>query len=267
MKTKLFGVFGNPIIHSKSPALHNKAFADFAHVLGFQGEYRAILLQEGAHLKEEFVKLGLSGANITAPFKEIAYSLSDAQQGVAKELKALNTWVLEGGRVVGYNTDVQGFYAPLEALEMPITHALVIGAGGSARAVAHSLRAHGVHVSVVNRSVQRLNPFKAQGLTCFISAEFAPKPYDLVVNATSAGMDGVSLPLEGALLHELLRQTHIAYDLIYSVKTPFLQMAQDLGVRTLDGKAMLIAQAALSFGYFCAGHVPYAEILESMQEA
>ncbi|WP_104695285.1 shikimate dehydrogenase [Helicobacter salomonis] len=266
MRSREFGVFGNPIAHSKSPALHNKAFVDFAHALGFRGEYRTICLQEGAQLKAEFIKLGLSGANITAPFKEIAYELSDVTRGQAKEIKAVNTWVLEGEDLVGYNTDIEGFYAPLVLLPVPIKNALVIGAGGSARAVVHSLRAHGVHVSVANRSAQRLKAFQAQGLACFLSAELKPEPYDLVVNTTSAGMDGVSLPLESALLHALLNQARIAYDLIYSVETPFLQMAQDLGVHTLDGRAMLIAQAALSFGHFCAGRVPYLEIFHSMQQ-
>ncbi|WP_120945685.1 MULTISPECIES: shikimate dehydrogenase [Helicobacter] len=265
MKSKNFGVFGNPIAHSKSPLLHNKAFGDFARVLGFQGRYEPFLLQEGARLKEEFLRRGLSGANITAPFKQIAYSLSDRVCGIAKEIEVINTWVLEEGDLVGYNTDIEGFYAPLSMLTIPIKSALVVGAGGSSRAVVASLCAHGVRVSVVNRSAQKLKPFQTQGLACFLSAQLNPTPYDLVVNTTSAGMDGVGLPLESACLSALLSQTKIAYDLIYSVKTPFLQKAQDLGVCTLDGKAMLIAQAALSFGYFCAGRVPYAQVLASMQ--
>ncbi|CAM2919802.1 shikimate dehydrogenase [Helicobacter felis] len=266
MKEKFFGVFGNPIAHSKSPLLHNKAFGDFEKELGFRGHYQAILLEEGSSLKATFLALNLSGANITAPFKEDAYHLSDVQEGQAQAIQALNTWVYEKGRIVGRTTDIEGFYAPLKERNFKPQKVLVLGAGGSARAVVAGLCAQGVEVHVFNRSSQRLETFYAQGLTCFHPPHFPLESYDLLVNTTSAGMDGATYPLDLDILKSLLAKAHMAYDLIYSVQTPFLRLAKDIGAEVLDGRAMFIAQAALSFGYFCAQKIPYAEILKSMQE-
>ncbi|GMT38257.1 Shikimate 5-dehydrogenase [Helicobacter bizzozeronii] len=267
---KLFGVFGNPIAHSKSPLLHNAIFLALEQTLGFKGNYQRILITEGNLLGQTFLELGLQGANITSPFKQVAFSLSDAIKGLAQNLGAINTWVLEKGKLVGYNTDIEGFYLPLkeplQTLDKPPAQitALILGAGGSARAVACALHAVGISISVLNRSEAKLDFFKAQDLPCFTPHNFKPQSYDLIINTTTAGFIDDNLPCDRKLLGALFKQARIAYDLIYHKPTPFLQLARQHGLITLDGKAMLITQAALSFALFCHHQVPLDQILEVM---
>ncbi|WP_163555429.1 shikimate dehydrogenase [Helicobacter suis] len=260
---RLFGVFGNPIAHSKSPLLHNAVFLRFEQKLKFKGSYHPLLLDKNANLKEKFLELGLSGANITTPFKEKAFICSDVVKGVAQEIGAVNTWVLEGGQIVGYNTDVEGFLYPLK--NQTLQSALILGAGGSARAIVHALLSCHVQVEMLNRSTPKLDYFKALGLNCFTPQDFKIKPYDLLVNTTTAGLKEPSLPCNVEILKALFERATLAYDLIYQ-HTPFLNLAKQKGLITLDGKAMLIAQAALSFLYFCDHKLPFEVILQTMQE-
>ncbi|BCZ18937.1 Shikimate 5-dehydrogenase [Helicobacter sp. NHP19-012] len=259
---RLYAVFGNPIAHSKSPLLHNAVFGHYEKELGFKGEYRPILLENPAELKHRFLELGLYGANITTPFKEAAFSLSDKVEGLAQEIQAVNTWVLREGLVVGYNTDIEGFLAPLKGLKL--ARALVFGAGGSARAVVCALQSRGVEVVVCNRSAEKLAYFRAQNVPCFLSKDCPSAAYDLIVNTTTAGLKDNSLPCEKSLLKALFRQAKYAYDLIYH-QTPFLSLAQEHNLQTFDGKAMLIAQAVLSFAQF-APHLNSSLVLKTMQE-
>ncbi|CRF51091.1 Shikimate 5-dehydrogenase I alpha [Helicobacter heilmannii] len=258
-----YAVFGNPIAHSKSPLLHNAVFRRYEKELGFKGEYRALLLEKPGMLKQRFLELGLYGANITTPFKEEAFALSDKVEGLAQEIKAVNTWVLREGQIVGYNTDIEGFLAPLKGLEL--ARALVFGAGGSARAVVCALKSMGTHVSVCNRSGAKLAYFQAQNLPCFLTQDCPLAPYDLIINTTTAGLKDKNLPCEESLLKALFKKAQYAYDLIYQ-QTPFLSLAKKHNLPTFDGKAMLIAQAVLSFAQF-APHLQSSLVLKTMQEA
>ncbi|WP_163565550.1 shikimate dehydrogenase [Helicobacter suis] len=260
---RLFGVFGNPIAHSKSPLLHNAVLARYEKELLFKGSYHPLLLDREANLKEKFLELHLSGANITTPFKEKAFVCSDVIKGVAKEIGAVNAWVLEGEQIVGYNTDVEGFLYPLQ--NYTFSSALILGAGGSARAITHALKSRFIQIEILNRSTPKLDYFKALGFNCFTPQDFKIKPYDLIINTTTAGLKEPSLPCDLEMLKALLKRATLAYDLIYQ-HTPFLNLAKQEGLITLDGKAMLIAQAALSFLYFCDHKLPFEVILQTMQE-
>ncbi len=258
---RLYAVFGNPIAHSKSPLLHNAVFARFEKELGFKASYHPLLLENPAELKQRFLELGLCGANITTPFKEAAFHSSDKVEGLAKEIQAVNTWVLREGEIIGYNTDIEGFLAPLKGLK--IVRALVFGAGGSSRAVVCALQSRGVEVAVCNRSADRLAYFQARNVPSFLTKDCPSSGYDLIINTTTAGLKDDNLPYEEGLLKALFRQAKYAYDLIYR-QTPFLSLAKECGLQTFDGKAMLIAQAVLSFAQF-APKLPSPLVQETMQ--
>ncbi|MBX7491039.1 shikimate dehydrogenase [Helicobacter turcicus] len=237
-----FAVIGNPIAHSLSPILHNHAFSSLG-IAGFYGRY---LLQENQsfyHLRS----LHLKGANITVPFKEIAFNSCDEAFGIAYEIRAINTIVFEKGKMLGYNTDALGFYLCIENLALK--NALIIGAGGSAKAVAHILKQKGISVTLINRSKERLRDFC--DFECATFDTFTPKnTYDLIINTTPAGLTNNDLPLKKEFLSPLLKSASLAFDLIYGRETPFLTLAKSLDIATSDGKAMLINQAILAFEIF-----------------
>lgn len=244
---QFFAVYGNPIAHSKSPLLHNYTYAK----LNISAYYGRILLDDGANLRKNFLSHKLSGANITLPFKEESFHQCDEVCGVAQSIGACNTWVLDSKeRIIGYNTDAQGFYDALKGYEL--RNALIIGAGGSAKAVAMILQYHNIPTTLINRSEKNLTFFAEKGFNCFVSSEFKPTcNYDIIINTTSAGLNDSCLPCDEKQLKELCSCAQYAFDLIYGKVTPFLALAQSFHLVCNDGKIMLINQAALAFKLFC----------------
>ncbi len=260
MSLKSFGVLGNPIKHSKSPLIHNACFLTFQKELGFLGHYHPILLPLESHIKNEFLNLGLSGANVTLPFKERAFQACDKVKGIALECGAVNTLVLENDELVGYNTDALGFYLSLK--HKNYQSALILGSGGSAKALACELKKRGLKVSVLNRSTKGLDFFQNLGCACFTNA---PKgAFDLIINATSASLNN-ELPLDREVLKGYFKEGRLAYDLAYGFLTPFLALAKELKLPFQDGKDMLIYQASLSFEKFSSFKIPYSKAFETMQ--
>ena len=102
---KLFAIFGDPVAHSRSPLMHNSVFKN----LNYKACYTRVHLRDGSKLKETFFALGLSGANVTVPHKEAAYKACDEVRGFAKKVGVVNTLVNENGKLIGYNTDADGF--------------------------------------------------------------------------------------------------------------------------------------------------------------
>lgn len=246
-----FGVFGNPIKHSKSPFLHNYTFDKCAETMGFYGIYRRILLENANLLRHKFLELGLSGANITLPFKEEAFSQCDEVEGIAVDIEACNTWVKNDKGIIGYNTDAMGFYQCLSGYD--IKNALVIGAGGAAKAVAMILKNNNIPTTIINRTESKLRFFIQKGFECYVSADFSQyrKPYSIIINTTSAGLKDTSLPCEKSILDTLLTEAHYAFDLIYGTQTPFLSLAKKQNLIVQDGRDMLVFQAALAYELFC----------------
>ncbi|WP_295697899.1 shikimate dehydrogenase [Helicobacter mastomyrinus] len=242
-----FAVYGNPIAHSKSPLLHNYAFAK----CDINAYYGRILLENGEELYKSFESHHLNGANITIPFKEYAFSLCDEVRGVAKDIGACNTWVHDNGAIIGYNTDAQGFYECIK--DYKIKNALIIGAGGSAKAVAMILKAYQIPTTIINRSDSKLTFFADKGFECSVSSAFKPNnTYDLIINTTSAGLNDTHLPCAKSQLEALFTHASYAFDLIYGKQTPFLHLASEFKLICSDGRAMLIHQAALAFELFSA---------------
>ena len=128
---KLFAIFGNPVSHSRSPLMHNSVFKH----LNYDASYIRIHLEDGAKLRDTFLSLGLSGANITVPHKEVAFSACDEVRGFANKVGVVNTIVYEDSKLIGYNSDADGFMQAISEFGKIIS-VLIIGAGGTAKALA-----------------------------------------------------------------------------------------------------------------------------------
>jgi shikimate dehydrogenase len=259
---QLFTIFGNPVHHSKSPLMHNLAF----RTLGFDGCYGRWLLEDGAQLRDTFLRLKLKGANITVPHKEWAFKAADVVEDFAAEVRAVNTLVAKEGKLYGYNTDAPGFYRALTKLG-EVRSALVMGAGGTARALSLYLRRQGVAVEVVNRSAPRLAGFEAEGFPCHTWEGFKPMGWDAVINTTSAGLEDESLPMPKALLDEALKRARYAVDVIYGKETPFLKEAARLSLPRFDGTEMLLQQGIIAFDHFTEHRYTLEAIEAAMRPA
>ncbi len=260
MNKRLFALFGNPVSHSKSPLLHNSLFRH----LGIDACYTRYLLEDGSYLKEKFFSLGLSGINITVPFKENAYEACDKLDEYAKNIGAVNTIVLKNEKLHGFNTDAPGFIASLDGF-LP-SNALILGAGGTARALAFALRANGVSVVIANRSEGRLEFFRQNGFkTTTYDLLNEDIDFELIVNTSSAGLVSDDLPCQIDKLSALMSKTKFAYDCIYK-ETPFLKMAHNLGIKHKNGLDMLIWQAFFAFELFVNKQVD-KKLIEVMRNA
>ena len=244
MKEK-FAIFGNPVAHSKSPQMQN---AGLNHI-NFDGNYEKHHLENGNEIKEVFLKNNYKGANITVPHKEFAYENADEIRGLAKEIKAVNTYILEDGKVIAYNTDAPGFLKAIESFGT-IKNVLLLGAGGTAKAIALALKSKDINVTVLNRSEGKLDFFKEHKIPCFSWGNFEPSKYDLIVNSTSAGLKDEYLPCDKKILETVLKDASFAFDCVYGKITPFLALAKENGLEIKDGEDMLLFQGVLAFEYF-----------------
>ncbi len=261
MIDKKFTIFGNPVEHSISPKMHTLAIEG----LNQYATYTKTLLEDGYKLKEIFLK-NFDGANVTVPHKETAYKLCDEVRGVAYEIGAVNTIINENGKMIGYNTDAEGFFkATLQFGDMK--NILLLGAGGTSKAIAIFFRQLGINVTIVNRSSSRLEFFKKLGFETFTWESFKLDSYDLVVNTTSAGLIDDSLPIPKELLEKIFNKSNFAIDVIYNKKTPFLKMADKFSIPNKDGADMLLYQGILAFDFFYKHQFKLDKITSFMKKA
>lgn len=248
---KRLAVLGQPISHSRSPAMHTAALAE----LGLAGEWSYEAVEVAPDDFEALVRAmpgdGFLGANVTVPHKLAALAVADEASEAARAIGAANTLSFAAGRIAAENTDAAGL---LDALpEAPGgKRALVLGAGGSARAVVWALTTNGADVSIWNRTASR-----AEGLAAELGARVvgadggAPLPaadFDLIVNATTVGMgiggaDLKSLPLDADSLSERHQLVDLAYG---SADTELVRAAKARGARVVDGLEVLVRQGAAS---------------------
>ncbi|MBC3766604.1 shikimate dehydrogenase [Neptunicella marina] len=246
-----YAVFGNPIVQSKSPLIHQQFASQTDQVM----EYSAIL-PEVDGFKDAiklFIQSGAKGCNVTAPFKHDAYEIADELSVYAKMAGAVNTLSFIDGQIVADNTDGRGLIADLKhhKVELNNKRVLLIGAGGAARGVLLPLMdEQPSHLTIVNRTVS-----KAQQLADMLNSEakvnavgfdeLGTQSFDVVINASSSGLSKQLPPVTANIFHN----TSICYDMVYGAgQTTFNQWAVDNGVkRVIDGLGMLIEQAALSF--------------------
>ena len=263
----VYGVVGNPVMHSLSPVMHNAGF----RCLGIDAVYLPLLAADAADFLTFARGLGLSGVSITAPFKVALMSAADELDPLAERVGAINTLAMRDGRWLGYNTDVHGFTAPLlrRLADLPAAgggelqatnqlRASILGAGGAARAVAVALADIGADVTVCAR-----RPEAARELADLASGTVGPLPpaagsWDLLVNSTSWDGDAAAnSPMAGAALDGKL-----VYELLYvPAETRLLADARAAGCTTIGGLEMLVAQAEQQFEIW-TGQAPPAGLFQ-----
>jgi shikimate dehydrogenase len=240
-----FTIFGNPVEHSKSPQMHNSGF----EFLNIDGNYSKRLLEDGSQIKQVFCDEEYKGANITVPHKEDAFKNADEVRGMAQKIGAVNTYVNENGKVIAYNTDAPGFMKAIESFGA-IKKAIILGAGGTAKAIAVAFSEAKIETTVLNRSEGRLEFFKELGCKTSSWDDFDCEEYDLVVNSTSAGLKDDNYPAPIEIITEIIVNSKSAIDCIYGKTTPFLSLAQDNELPYKDGEDMLLYQGVLAFELF-----------------
>lgn len=249
--------------HSRSPLMHNHVFK----TLGIDACYTRTHLSDSSKLRDVFFAKALSGANITVPHKEAAFIACDEIRGIAKVIGAVNTIILENGRLIGYNTDADGFLRAIESFG-PLKNALILGAGGTAKALATVLRQNDIEPVILNRSSKRLDYFNENGFKAFSWDTFIPSnAYDLIINTTSAGLSDDFLPVDATLLSDLLSRARCAIDVIYGKETPFLREVKKAKLPYKDGSDMLLEQGVLANSLFMHGTVSTDIIRPIMQQS
>ena len=248
-QARVAGIIGWPVAHSRSPRLHG--FWLERH--GIDGAYIPLPIRpdDFAPAVRGLVAAGFAGANVTLPHKHAAFALCDSVDPSAQRAGAVNTLVFREGKIAGSNTDGWGFLANLRAhgVDPAAGPALVLGAGGAARAVAAALLDSGISVTIANRTLERANTLARDlpGLHVipWERRSDALADHALLVNTTSLGMQG-----HPPLLLDLPRAAPslVVSDVVYvPLHTPLLSAAAAQGLRTVEGLGMLLHQAAPGF--------------------
>lgn len=255
-----FAVIGDPVGHSKSPAMHHAAY----DALGLPYRYVAVHVAPGrvAEALERMREMGYRGVNVTVPHKAEALAWASQPDSLASRIGAANTLDLRTGRA--WNTDAPGFMDTLADLGLRSPYrAVVLGAGGSARALVAALSDEaGVEVAVWNRTrdrAERMVQELAPGAQVLDRPDLTDA--DLVVNATSTGLSGIELDLDFAATPP----DALAYDLAYgSEPTAFERQAASVGRRHTDGRGLLAAQGARAFEHWLGIPAPKAVMLRAI---
>lgn len=267
-------LIGNPIAHSLSPAFQNAAF----RAAGITARYDLAEIAADT-LPEAVARLrgaAWYGANVTVPYKEAVIPLLDEISDDSRAVGAVNTIINRGGRLIGTNTDVPGFAAALREAGIHVEGQTVVllGAGGSARAVAaalHQLRAG--RLVIANRTLARAQAIAAQFPDAWataaalpvLSTEYSVLPQaQLVVNTVPVGVSDGASPLTDADLARL-PPTATVYDLVYR-RTPLLHAAETRGLRSIDGLGMLIHQGARSWEMWTGQPAPLDAMWSAVNE-
>jgi shikimate dehydrogenase len=262
--TRLYAVIGNPIRHSLSPLMHNRAFSH----IGYNAVYLALPVEDVAGAVAGIRSLGIRGVSVTIPHKVSIMDCLDEIDKTAVRIGAVNTVVNRDGCLYGSNSDAMGAVSALME-QVPIAGRIVtiIGAGGAARAIGFGLIAEGARVKILNRTRK-----KGEKLARVLGGEFQPLTptlrlnSDILINTTPVGMTpdaGVSpVPLEA------LDKEMIVMDIVYNpLKTKLLQDAASIGCSTIDGTAMFVYQGALQFELWTGKKAPVELMRNTVLEA
>ncbi|MDH5534412.1 MAG: shikimate dehydrogenase [Betaproteobacteria bacterium] len=253
--TDQYAVIGNPVAHSQSPRIQ----AEFARQTGHDLIYDALLapLDGFGDVVRAFRKRGGKGLNVTLPFKQEAWRLADRHEGSALHARAVNTLKFQAGTAIGYNTDGVGLLRDLrDNLQCAVRgkRVLLMGAGGASYGVMEPLLREKPHSLVVaNRTLEKavemvghfekFESFPIEGIAARAYSSLTGSRFELLINATSAGLTGGMPPLP----ESVFAPGALAYDMVYGIDTPFLRYARAHGARGVDGIGMLVEQAAESF--------------------
>lgn len=263
--TDRYAVFGNPIAHSKSPLIH----ALFAAQTGQDLRYEAILapLDGFATAVQDFIAAGGKGANVTVPFKEAASRLATALTPRARAAGAVNTLVFDNGTICGDNTDGAGLVRDIEihlGRALAGRRILLLGAGGAARGVILPLlEQRPATLFLANRTAEKAERLAAEfGIAGGRFEALAGHAFDLVINATSAGLYDAVLPLPTSVF----APDSLAYEMLYGRDTPFMAQARAAGAQVADGLGMLVEQAAEAFHIWRGVRPDTRPVLEALRQ-
>lgn len=258
--TKLLGIIGHPIEHSKSPEMH-KAFAD---LIGEDFIYTTfdVLPQDLADAMQGVKALGIRGVNITSPHKFEIMNYLDEISDDAKKFGSVNTVVNDNGKLIGYNTDAQGFLKSLEDIGCTVENKdiIIFGSGGATQPIVILFAMRGAKsITVINRTkskAESLQKYVKNTIGFEISTEIELSHYDIAINTTTCGM-APQIGISPTDRFDLIDETSFAADMIYNPeKTEFLLRAEDRGAKVVNGFGMLIYQGILAFELFCGKKLP-----------
>lgn len=255
------GVIGWPVAHSKSPLIHRFWLAK----LGLDGDYGRFPVHPddlGAAIRA-LPALGLRGVNVTVPHKVAVMAHLDRVDPVAAAVGAVNTIVVEDGRLVGHNTDVAGLREGLTGVDLHAASIVLIGAGGAARAAVAALSGSGCQELLVvardpTRAVELTRGFDVFGVgVLFGGLASVLATGDVIINASPLGMAGQAAFAVEAIEAMARSTAYAVFDMVYApVETVLLSTARSRGRATIDGLVMLIGQAAAAFELFYGAAAP-----------
>jgi 3-dehydroquinate dehydratase/shikimate dehydrogenase len=248
-ETKLYGIIGNPVSHSMSPAIHNASFTE----KGLNNVYVPLKVSNIGTFIKEYMEIDFQGFSVTIPHKESVLPFLDDVEHTAEKIGAINTIVRQDGKLTGYNTDCM---AALIALDNSLRGAgstlndkkvSIIGAGGVARAIAFGLMEKGCNITIYNRTIERAEKLSNDVKCRFKRFEEINKlNSDILINSTPIGM----FPEVGRtpVPENVLKEGMIVFDAVYNpVETKLLRDAREKGCHTVNGLTMFINQAAEQF--------------------
>ncbi|MDJ0854909.1 MAG: shikimate dehydrogenase [Desulfobacterales bacterium] len=262
--TRLFAVFGDPVGHSLSPVMHNRAFRQ----VGYNGVYVAMRIRDIETSVAAIRCLSIQGVSVTVPHKTAVMAWLDQIDPLAAEIGAVNTIVNQNGHLCGYNTDAHGAIRALKEMVNPAGREVaIIGAGGAARAVGFGLAGENVPLVIVNRTATT-----GKALADKLGADyrspnaFRPAKGSILINTTPVGMwphvDALPLPLKH------LRPDMMVMDIIYNPsRSRLLREAADMGCQVLNGVPMFVHQGALQFKLWTGKEAPLSAMHQAVKAA
>lgn len=261
------GIAGDPLAHSLSPQMHEASFRE-ADIPGIYLKFQ--VKQEEL---EDFMQVAevydLRGFNVTIPHKQAVASLLDKLAPSAMQVGAVNTVVIQDGEFVGHNTDVHGLEMTFKenGVDPKGKNALLLGAGGAARACIAYLSAAGSKVSVYNRTRARAEELCRSSRSCqAIDFDTLSSDFDIVINSTPMGMKG--FPTEIPVPEGVLKAGQFVLDLVYNPPvTPFIEAARRAGASTANGECMLVHQAMKAFELWTGKPASYSTMSSALREA
>ncbi len=259
-KTKLCGIIGNPVEHSLSPAMHNAAFSD----LGLNYVYLAFRVDDVGDVIKGMKSLNIIGLNVTIPHKIGVMKYLDEIDETAEKIGAVNTIFNDAGNLKGFNTDWKGAIRSVkEQTSIRDKRAVILGAGGAARAIVFGIKREQGELTILNRTVE-----KAEKLSKEIGCNFGPLDElkniqgDILINTTSVGM----YPNESNSLVEkdVLRNFDVVFDIVYNpMRTKLLKDAESVGCKTISGVDMVVLQGVEAFELW-TGKKPNVKLMKKV---
>jgi 3-dehydroquinate dehydratase / shikimate dehydrogenase len=261
--TRIFGVAGNPIAHSLSPLMHNRAFR--------REIVNAVMLPLKPRSLDDLLTvvrdLPLAGVAVTMPFKEEVLPHLANMDPLTAKIGACNTLRTGAdGKLYGFNTDVAGVIRPLEKrLRLKGARIAVLGAGGAARAAVFGLVAQGAEVFVVNRTHEKAVTLARQAKAKSLKHEvFAKQRFDVLINSTPCGQKGIKQALPIA---ENELNAGLVFDMVYNpIETPLLKLAHGRGIPVVSGLEMFVQQGARQFEIWTGKPAPESEMLRAVEQ-